>query len=124
MQSSMFSHRLETDEINFVLGWIKTFEKYYEEQTKHILDSMLEYLSANSTMKFIWAEISYFDLWWKDLRHEDKIRVQRVIENKQLEFVTGGWVMPDEASAHFYSILLQMTEGHQWLLHHLNYIPK
>jgi alpha-mannosidase II len=46
------------------------------------------------------------------------------VENKQLEFVTGGWVMPDEANSHFYSILLQLTEGHQWLLHHLNTIPK
>jgi alpha-mannosidase II len=106
------------------LGWIKTFEKYYEEQTKHILDNMLLALSADPKVKFIWAEISYFNLWWNELIDEDKKRLQKIVDSKQLEFVTGGWVMPDESSSHFYSILLQITEGHQWLHHHLSYSPK
>jgi len=75
-------------------------------------------------MKFIWAEISYFDLWWRGLNSEERSEVKRLLERKQLEFVSGGWVMPDEANSHFYSIILQLTEGHQWLLDHLSYIPK
>ncbi|OXA56648.1 Alpha-mannosidase 2 [Folsomia candida] len=77
-------------------GWIKTFEKYFEDQTKHILDNMLIELGANPDLKFIWAEISYFNLWWTDLSTAQKKAVQKLVENKQLEFVTGGWVMPDE----------------------------
>ncbi|CAG7713856.1 unnamed protein product [Allacma fusca] len=105
-------------------GWIKTFENYYETQTKGILNSMLDKLSVDKSLKFIWAEISYFSMWWDDLSEKDRIKVKKLVENKQLEFVTGGWVMPDEASSHYFSMLTQLIEGHQWLLHHLDYIPK
>lgn len=135
--------------LNEFQGWLKTFEQYFEDQTKHILDYMLENLSKDKTVKFIWAEISYFSLWWNDLSDSDKNRVKRwnfyrvknsmkkmrsychkfyviprIIETGQLEFVTGGWCMPDESSSHYYSVLTQLIEGHQWLFHHLGYIPK
>lgn len=109
---------------NCIPGWIKTFQKYFEDQTKHILNNMLLELSANPEMKFIWAEISYFDLWWRDLSNEQRKEVGRIVERKQLEFVTGGWVMPDEANSHFYAVLLQLMEGHQWLHKHLGVVVK
>jgi len=45
------------------------------------------------------------------------------VEKKQLEFVTGGWVMPDEANSHWFSLLMQLTEGQTWLKTHFNLTP-
>lgn len=47
----------------------------------------------------------------------------RLIQSGQLEIVTGGWVMNDEANSHWMSIAQQLTTGHQWLKRHLNITP-
>lgn len=104
-------------------GWIKTVDEYYVTQTKHILDNMLTKLSEEPRRKFIWAEISYFSMWWEELVEEDRERVKRLLRNNQLEIVTGGWVMNDEANSHWISIMNQLIDGHQWLQENLNYTP-
>lgn len=47
-----------------------------------------------------------------------------MLRKKQLEFVTGGWIMTDEANSHWLSMLQQLTEGHTWLKAHLNVTVK
>ncbi|CAG7712469.1 unnamed protein product [Allacma fusca] len=104
-------------------GWLKTFEVYYKTITKNILDNMLEHMSNDEEMRFTWAEIAFFDLWWKDLESPKRALVKKLVAKKQLEFIGGGWVMPDEASTHYVSYLTQMIEGHQWLQERFNYTP-
>ena len=105
-------------------GWIHTFEEYYEKSTKNIFANMLRHLDENPNLKFIWAEISYFSRWYDHLVEESRITVRRLVKNGQLEFVTGGWVMPDEANSHWYSILMQLTEGQTYLKNHFNVTPR
>ena len=40
---------------------------YFEDQSKHTLDNMLEKLQKYPKMKFVWAETVFLDLWWRDL---------------------------------------------------------
>lgn len=105
-------------------GWIKTFEDYYRTQTKNILDNMVVKLNEHKSMKFIWAEISFFAMWWVEQSLEVQHQVKQLVQDKRLEFVTGGWVMNDEANTFYYAMLEQLILGHEWLRLNLNYKPK
>ena len=74
-------------------------------------------------MKFIWAEISFFAMWWNEQTREVQGMVRNVLQNGQLEIVTGGWVMNDEANSFYYAIMEQLILGHEWLKLNLNYKP-
>ncbi|XP_035995760.1 alpha-mannosidase 2 [Fundulus heteroclitus] len=104
-------------------GWLKTFEGYYQDQTRHILDNMVVKLGEDSRRKMIWAEISYFSRWWSDIDDQKRALVRRLVEAGQLELVTGGWVMADEANSHYFALVDQLMEGHQWLQTHLGVAP-
>ncbi|XP_037607714.1 alpha-mannosidase 2 [Sebastes umbrosus] len=104
-------------------GWLKTFDRYYDDQTKHILNNMLIKLTEDSRRKMIWAEVSYFSKWWDDIDEQKREMVKRLVRAGQLELVTGGWVMADEANSHYFALLDQLIEGHQWIQRHLGVKP-
>uniref|UniRef100_A0A8I3MM21 Mannosidase alpha class 2A member 2 n=1 Tax=Canis lupus familiaris TaxID=9615 RepID=A0A8I3MM21_CANLF len=105
-------------------GWIKTFDKYYTEQTQHILNSMVSKLQEDPRRRFLWAEVSFFAKWWENINAQKKAAVRRLVGNGQLEIVTGGWVMPDEANSHYFALIDQLIEGHQWLEKNLGATPR
>nr|XP_030734451.1 alpha-mannosidase 2x isoform X6 [Globicephala melas] len=96
-------------------GWLKTFDKYYTEQTQHILNNMVSKLQEDPRRRFIWAEVSFFAKWWDNINAQKRAAVRRLVGNGQLEIATGGWVMPDEANSHYFALIDQLIEGHQWL---------
>ncbi|XP_021789541.2 alpha-mannosidase 2x isoform X4 [Papio anubis] len=101
-------------------GWIKTFDKYYTEQTQHILNSMVSKLQEDPRRRFLWAEVSFFAKWWDNINAQKRAAVRRLVGNGQLEIATGGWVMPDEANSHYFALIDQLIEGHQWLERNLD----
>ncbi|XP_054024882.1 alpha-mannosidase 2x [Dryobates pubescens] len=105
-------------------GWIKTFDKYYYDQTQHILNSMVLKMQEDPRRRFIWSEISFFSKWWDNISAQKRAAVRRLIGNGQLEMVTGGWVMPDEANSHYFAMIDQLIEGHQWLEKNIGVTPR
>lgn len=105
-------------------GWLKTVDEYYADQTKHILDNMVRKLTAYPNMTFVWAETIYLAMWWNDQEDAVKVQVRRLLRRGQLEIVLGSWVMPDEATTHYYAIVDQLIEGHRWVMDNLHIVPK
>ncbi|ETE62865.1 Alpha-mannosidase 2x, partial [Ophiophagus hannah] len=105
-------------------GWIKTFDKYYVDQTQHILNNMVLKLQEDPRRRFIWSEISFFSKWWDNISSQKRAAVRRLIGNGQLEMATGGWVMPDEANSHYFAMIDQLIEGHQWLEKNIGVTPR
>uniref|UniRef100_A0A8D3DLW7 Alpha-mannosidase n=1 Tax=Scophthalmus maximus TaxID=52904 RepID=A0A8D3DLW7_SCOMX len=105
-------------------GWIKTFDKYFTDQTQHILNNMVVKLAEDPRRKFIWSEISFFSKWWETADIHKQEAVRKLILGGQLEIVTGGWVMTDEANVHYFAMIDQLIEGHQWLERNLGVTPR
>ncbi|XP_003788972.1 alpha-mannosidase 2 isoform X1 [Otolemur garnettii] len=105
-------------------GWLKTFNDYFRDKTQYIFNNMVVKLAEDSRRKFIWSEISYLSKWWDIIDNQKKDAVKSLIENGQFEIVTGGWVMPDEATSHYFALIDQLIEGHQWLENNLGVKPR
>ncbi|TRY91811.1 hypothetical protein DNTS_012444 [Danionella cerebrum] len=85
---------------------------------------MLTKLYEDERRKFIWCEISYFSKWWDGIDEQKRDAVRRLVERGQLEVATGGWVMADEANSHYFALIDQLIEGHQWLESNLGVKPR
>lgn len=96
-------------------GWLMTFDRYFTTQSRNILNTIVEALSEKKSRKFIWAETSFLEKWWKQADAAMRSKMRELIVSKQLEIANGGWVMTDEASPHYYAMIEQMIEGHEWL---------
>ncbi|XP_027051348.1 lysosomal alpha-mannosidase-like [Pocillopora damicornis] len=101
------------------VGWLKTVDEYYygannsiqHAGVQYILDSVIPQLTADSSKRFIYVEIAFFERWWNEQNKAMKREVKRLVANKQLEFINAGWCMNDEATTHYNAIIDQMTYG-------------
>jgi alpha-mannosidase II len=76
---------------------------------------MVTHLDGKLDLSFIYAEMSFFELWWSQQNEETRKKVKTFLQRGQLEIVTGGWVMTDEANSHYFSTIMELFEGHEFL---------
>ena len=113
-------------------GWLKTVDQYYSgtnntiylASVQYIFDSVITELKKDETRKYSMCEISFLSRWWYEQNDETKETVRELIKSKRLAVLNGGWVMHDEASAHYVSMIDQTTLGHTFLKNELGYTPK
>lgn len=96
-----------------------TLNDYYESAVRDILTHATTQLVDDPTRRFVYVEIGFFQLWWREQDAETKAVVARLVADGQLEFTNGGWCMSDEATVHYSDDIDQMTLGHTWL--HANF---
>ena len=96
-------------------------------QTRKILNTVVDALMVNTGRKFVWAETIFLDMWFNDeqVSDERKANFRKLLKNGQIEILTGGWVMTEEAPSHYFAMIDQLIEGHRWLDANLDgYRPK
>lgn len=86
-------------------GWKLTVEEYYDRQSRHILDTIVDTLLKDEKRKFIWEEMSYLERWWRDATDVKRESLIKLLQNGQLEIVGGGWVMNDEVKYRFNELI-------------------
>lgn len=113
-------------------GWLKTVDQYYRgsNQTIHeanvnqILDTVIPQLLQNPDFRFVYAEMSFFQRWWKEQNEARRTEVRKLVKSGQLEFVNAGWVMHDQAAPYYVSMIDQMTLGHKFVRDEFDTAPR
>lgn len=112
-------------------GWLKTFDQYYyglrqdiqPAAVQVILDSVVEQLTQDANRRFTFAEMAFFMKYWSSLGESSRNQVSKLVAEDRLNFVNGGYVQHDEATAHFVAQLDQTTRGHLFLKETFNLTP-
>eukprot|EP00048_Salpingoeca_helianthica_P016244 m.231252 g.231252 ORF g.231252 m.231252 type:complete len:935 (-) comp18297_c0_seq1:121-2925(-) len=97
------------------VGWLQTVEGYYNSSVHSILNTVVEALDADSSLRFIWSEIKWFQMWWPVQTPQTQETFRRLVRNGQLEFVGAGWSQSDEVTTTWRDVVDQVTTGHEYL---------
>jgi lysosomal alpha-mannosidase len=72
-------------------------------------------IKSTENRKFSFVEMVYFSRYWNDISPKQRHTLRKLVLDKKLHFISGGWVMNDEATPHYSMIIDQMTLGHHWI---------
>jgi len=78
---------------------------------QYTLDSVVSELLRSPSRRFIEVEVGFFWRWWEEQDEDTRQEVKKLVNEGRLEFINGGWVMNDEATAHYNAIIDQMSLG-------------
>lgn len=100
-------------------GWLKTADQYYTganasvylASVQYIFDSVVTELQKEPDRKFTFCEISFMSRWYYEQSAKMREQFKNLVKSGQITIVNGGWVMHDEAAAHYMSMIDQTTLG-------------
>jgi hypothetical protein len=100
-------------------GWLKTADQYYTganasiylASVQYIFDSVVTELQKDPERHFTFCEISFLSRWYYEQNARTKELFKNLVRSGQITIVNGGWVMHDEASTHYMSMIDQTTLG-------------
>ncbi|TKR73105.1 hypothetical protein L596_020456 [Steinernema carpocapsae] len=101
------------------LGWIKTVDQYYYGSkpelvpvgVQYIFNTVIDELEKDPSRRFSFAETGFLWRWWITHDEPERARLKKLIQNGQIELISGGWVQNDEAASHYIEIIDQMSFG-------------
>jgi lysosomal alpha-mannosidase len=103
------------------VGWLETYDGYFQSHVHSILDTMTEMLTQHPTRKFVYVEMAFFKKWWDLQTDAKKDSVRLLVKNKQFEIVNAGWSMNDEACPYYEDIIDNMQTGIEWISKELGF---
>ena len=89
-----------------------------------LFDSVLDSLKKERKRTFTHYEVKHFQSWYFRQTDEVQNSIKEIMAKGQLEFVTGGWDMHDEACPTYQDMLLNIQRGHQFLWEQFGYHPR
>lgn len=109
--------------VSFVENWFLL--SYSSEQNiKLEITNIILALEENPERKFSQVEIKFFQMWWDHQSETKKEIVRKMVQKGQLEIVSGGWSMNDEACTTADDIINNMVVGHEWVLREFGVKPR
>lgn len=114
------------------LAHLKTNDEYYygtnqkvEKATVYlVIDSILDELASRPNLKFSWADLKFFQMWYKSSKKERKDLVKKFVKEGRFEFLTGGTSINDDVCPTFDGMLINFMNGHKFLMEEFGYEPK
>jgi alpha-mannosidase len=114
------------------VGWLKTVDQYFDGSAKNVqftnvnieLTTVIDALLDNPARKFTEVEMKFFKMWWDKQSDAKKDQVRGLVANGQLELVSAGWSMHDEACAIYDDMINNMMIGHDFVLREFGVKPR
>eukprot|EP00392_Amoebophrya_sp_AT5.2_P015880 g16103.t1 len=93
------------------VGWLKNVNQYLLHENNTIQDAG-------------YVEQAFFQRWYANQPEEKRQKLKSLVRQKKWRFLNGGWVMHDEACAHFLDMIDQTSLGHSFLLKEFGVRPR
>ena len=97
------------------VGWLYTVNGYWEYAVRDILNTVVDSLDADPSLRFIWSEVKWIQLWWDEVGDDQKEKMRRIVKSGQFEFVGAGWSQADEVTTTWFDQVDNTLTGQDYL---------